>query len=124
MPLTRMIHVFIYLAALALIVAMAVFAYNFSASYRAEKIVSEACTNASLAGLAAKESGDENYGEAYWSLLIDELEKASKLDRNYIEVLESAIVTWADLSGNDTMSGDFVMANYVKVNATCKILTE
>jgi len=119
-----MIHVFIYLAALALIVAMAVFAYNFSASFRAEKIVSEACTNASLAGLAAKESGDENYGEEYWLLLIDELEKASKLDRNYIEILESAMVTWADLSGNDTMSGDFVMANYVKVNATCKILTE
>ena len=124
MLLTRVMQVLAYLTAIALLVAIFAFAFNFSASYRAEKIVREACINASIAGLAAKESGDENYGDAYWSLLIDELEKASKIDDSYLEVLESAMVTWADLSGNDTMSGDFVMENYVKVDATCNILTK
>ena len=94
-----------------------------SSAYRAQEIVRDACINASIAGKAAKDNGDENYGLAYWSLLIDELERAAKLDNKYFEVLEGAMVTRFSLAGNETMSGDFEMENFVKVAATCNMLT-
>jgi len=87
-------------------------------------MVRDACLNASIAGKAASDNGDENYGLAYWSLLIDELEKAAKLDSKYFEALEGAMVTRFSLAGNETMSGDFEMENFVKVNATCSVLTK
>lgn len=120
----RIIKSFALLVMLAVLTAIVATVFTLSSRYRAQERVRDACINASAAGKTAQDNGDENYGLAYWSLLIDELERAAKLDSEYFEVLEGAIVTRAALAGNETMSGDFEMENYVKVNATCSVLTK
>lgn len=109
---------------LIVITALIALAFSLSGRYRAQNIVRAACQDASAAGNLARENGDEDYFNAYWSLLIDELEKAAMLDGKYVEVLESAMITWENLGGNDTISGDFQIENFVRVEATCNMLTK
>jgi hypothetical protein len=68
---SRIIKSFALLIMLLVLTAIVASVFTFSARYRAQEIVRDACINASIAGNTARDNGDENYGLAYWSLLID-----------------------------------------------------